>query len=241
MAKTRTAWLAALLLASLMASCSGTKKEAEEEEPPTPVQVDNVTRGPIDLIVEADAVLNPINQASVTPKLSAPVRRVFVNRGDHVRVNQLVAELESRDLTAAAAEARTQIDQAEATLATISGATVPEDRTKSQADVTTAEQTLEAAKRVYESRLELQKQGALARKLVDDAKVSMVQAQSQYDTAKSHLEAVRNVSGNGQINVAKAQLAAAKAHYESAMVAASYSEIRTPIAGIVSDRPVYPG
>jgi multidrug efflux pump subunit AcrA (membrane-fusion protein) len=230
-----------VLAALLLTACSPQKKQAEEEEPPTPVQVNTVTRGPIDLIVEADAVLNPINQASVTPKISAPVKRVLVNRGDHVKANQLLAELENRDLVSAAAEAKSQIDQAEAALATISGATVPEDRAKSQADVTFTEQALEAAKRVYESRIELEKQGALARKLVDDAKVAMVQAQSQYDTARSHLEAVRNVSGTGQINVAKAQSAAATAHYQSAMVQASYAEIRSPINGIVSDRPVFPG
>ena len=52
-------------------------------------------RGAIDHMVTADAVLYPINQANVTPKISAPVKRVLVNRGDHVRAGQLLAELES--------------------------------------------------------------------------------------------------------------------------------------------------
>ena len=54
------------------------------------------------VIVTADAVLYPFNQANVTSKISAPVRRVLVNRGDHVKAGQLLAELESRDLAAAA-------------------------------------------------------------------------------------------------------------------------------------------
>jgi len=225
----------------LAVGCGKGKEKEADSEPPASVEVDDVTRGPIDLIVEADAVLYPIDQASVTSKISAPVKRVLVNRGDHVKAGQLLAELESRDLAAAAEESRGQYDQAQASLQTLSAGTVVEDRAKAQADVQSGQQALEAAKKVYESRVELQKQGALAQKLVDDAKVAMVQAQSQYDTAASHLQALQQVSSAGQVRGAQAAAAAAKAHLDSANVQVSYAEIRSPIDGIVSDRPVYPG
>src|SRR5437868_13452282 len=95
----RRSALCALVTAALLLSGCGTAKEKEAEaaegEPATPVQVDMVTRGPIDLMVEADAVLYPFNQSNVTSKIAAPVRRVLVNRGDHVKAGQLIAELES--------------------------------------------------------------------------------------------------------------------------------------------------
>ena len=231
-----------LITALLLAGCGKTKpKEAEDSEPPASVQVDDVTRGPIDLIVEGDAVLYPVNQANVTSKVSAPLRRILVNRGDHVKTGQLLAELESRDLAASADEARNQLDQTQAGLQTATAATVPEDRTKALADVQADQQTLEAARKVYESRVELQKQGALAQKLVDDARVAMVQAQSQLDTATRHLQSVQQVTSTEQIKAAQAQVNAAKAHYESLQAQAAYAEVRSPINGIVSDRPVYPG
>ena len=37
------------------------------------------------------------------PKISAPIREFYVNPGRHVRKGQLLAELENRDLAAAAA------------------------------------------------------------------------------------------------------------------------------------------
>jgi HlyD family secretion protein len=230
----------AVVAAGVFTSC-GKPKEAAEAEAPTPVQVDDVTRGPIDLIVTADAVLYPVNQANVTSKISAPVRRVLVNRGDHVKAGQLLAELESRDLAASAQESKNQIDQAQSALLTVTGATIPEDRTKATSDVENARQSLDAAKKLYDNRVELQKQGALAQKLVDDAKVAMVQAQSQLDTAQRHLESVQQVTGAEQAKNAQAQLNAAKAHYDSLAVQVVYSEVRSPIDGIVSDRPVYPG
>src|ERR1019366_10698 len=155
----------AILIPALMLTCCGKAKvkEGNEAEPPASVQVDDVTRGPIDVIVEADAVLYPINQASVTSKISAPIRRILVNRGDHVKTGQLLAELESRDLASAAQESKSQFEQTQSALQTVTGATVPEDRTKAEADVQSAQQALDAAQEVYDSRVELQKQGALAR------------------------------------------------------------------------------
>ena len=89
------------------------KKEAAQPEPVTPVQVAEAVKGTIHDIVTADAVLYPKDQANIIPKISAPVRRFLVNRGDHVKQGQLLAELENRDLVAAATESRGQLAQAE--------------------------------------------------------------------------------------------------------------------------------
>jgi HlyD family secretion protein len=233
---------------ALLAGCGKAKPAAdapaaggEAPEAPTPVTVEAANLGAIDHVVTADAVLYPINQANVTAKISSPVKRVLVNRGDHVRAGQLLAELESGDLAAAANESNSQLEQTQAAYQTLTGATVPEDKTKAQTDVQTAQQVLDAAKKVYDSRVALQKDGALAQKLVDDAKVALVQAQAQLDTAQRHLEALNQVSQRESIRGAQAQMNAAKAHYENSAVQLSYAQIHSPIAGVVSDRLVYPG
>ena len=226
----------------LLAGCGKAKpKEGAEEEAPTPVQVEAARVGPLDRVVTADAVLYPINQANVTAKISAPIRSVLVNRGDHVKANQLVAELESRDLSASVNESKGLYDQAQANYQATTGATVVDDKAKAQADVESARQTLEAAKKVYDSRVDLVKQGALAQKLADDAKVTLAQSQATFDTAQRHLQTLNGVGQREQIRGAQAQVDAAKAHLDNAAAQFSYAEIRTPIAGIVSDRPVYPG
>jgi HlyD family secretion protein len=230
-----------LTAAALLTSCGGTKEKAKDAEAPTPVTVETANRGAIDHMVTADAILYPINQANVTPKISAPVKRVFVNRGDHVRAGQLLAELESADLAAAASESQHQYEQTQAAYQTVTGATVPEDKTKAQADVQTAQQTLDAAKKLYDNRAALQREGALAQKLVDDAKVAMVQAQSQLETAQRHLQALNQVSQREAIRGSEAQMNAAKSHYANAAAQVSYAQIRSPIAGVVADRSVYPG
>jgi multidrug efflux pump subunit AcrA (membrane-fusion protein) len=231
-----------LLVALAFSGCGKSgDTEKKEAEGPTTVMVEQAVFGAIDHVVIADAVLYPINQANVTSKITAPVRRVLVNRGDHIKSGQLLIELEAGDLAAAANESKSQYEQTQASYQTLTGATVHEDKTKAQADVQAAEGTYEAAKKVYDSRVALQKEGALAQKLVDDAKVTMVQAQSQLETARRHLEALNQVSQREAIKGAEAQMNAAKAHYENASLQVTYAQVRSPISGIVADRPVYPG
>jgi HlyD family secretion protein len=231
-----------IALIVVLAGCG--KKEAastEESEGPTPVTVEAAVLGAIDRVIMADAVLYPVNQANVTSKISAPVKRVLVNRGDHVKAGQLLLELEAADLTASASESQHQYQQSQAAYQLLTGATVHEDQTKAQADLQTAQQTYDAAKKVFESRVALQKEGALAQKLVEDARVAMVQAQSQLEIARRHLQALDQVSQRETIAGAAAQMNAAKAHYDNAAVQAGYAQVRSPINGVVSDRPVYPG
>ncbi|MGH9140681.1 MAG: efflux RND transporter periplasmic adaptor subunit [Vicinamibacterales bacterium] len=206
-----------------------------------PVRVSPAIKGSIRLIVNADAVLFPRDQANIVPKISAPVRRFLVNRGDHVKQGQLLAELEARDLVAAAQEGRGQLEQAQSNYRSTTTAGVPEQMTKAQTDVAAAQQAMDAAKRLLDNRQQLFKDGALAKKLVDEAEVGYAQAKAAFETAQQHLQSLQSVGGKEQINTAAAQVDAARGRYENAQALAGYAEIRSPISGVVTDRPIYPG
>jgi multidrug efflux pump subunit AcrA (membrane-fusion protein) len=223
----------------VLAGCS--KKEAAEAQPVAPVQVTTVKLDSIRRLTAADGVLFPQNQANVMPKVSAPVRKFYVNRGDHVREGQLLATLENRDLVAAAAESKGQYEQAESNFRVTSAATVPEQVITAKANVQAAQQALDAAQKLLESRTNLFREGALPRKQVDEAQVAYAQAKSQYDTALEHLRALESVGKQETIKGAAAQAEAAKGHYQAAQAQVSYSEIKSPITGVITDRPLYEG
>lgn len=236
------AWTAVLAAALLATSCGKADKgEEAEAEGPTHVLVEPVVRGAMDHVITADAVLYPVNQSNVTAKISAPLKRALVNRGDHVRAGQLLAELESADLASAAEEAKQLYEQAQSSLATTTGATAPEDKAKAEADVRAAQQSLDTAKHFYESRVALEKEGALAQRQVEEAKLTMVQAQSQLDSALQHMNSLSRVGQREAARGATAQVNAARARYDSALTQLSYARVVSPINGVVSDRPVYPG
>jgi multidrug efflux pump subunit AcrA (membrane-fusion protein) len=226
---------------ALALSGAACQKATPAEQPVAPVQVAPVIRGAIRVIVDADGVLYPREQANIVPKISAPVRRFIVNRGDHVKVGQLLAELESRDLVGAAQDSHGQFVQAESNYRTTSDATVPEAVTKARADVDAAREALDAAKALVESRRQLLKEGALPRKQVDEAQVAYAQARAQFDTAEQHLQALERVGKDEQIRTALAQLESARGRLESAEALVEYASIRSPLSGVVTDRPLYPG
>ncbi|HYM11268.1 MAG TPA: efflux RND transporter periplasmic adaptor subunit [Bryobacterales bacterium] len=230
-----------LIAACWMALAGCSKKEEKEAEPIVPVQVTPAREDSIRRIVTAGAVLYPQDQASIMPKISAPVQKFLVNRGDHVRQGQLLAVIENRDLAAAALESKGQYEQAEANYRATTASSVPEQVTKAQTDVQASKQALEAAQNLLKSRQELLREGALARRLVDEAQASYAQARSQYETAQEHLKALQSVGKEEQIKLAAAQVAAAKAHQQAADAQLSYAEVRSPISGVVTDRPVYAG
>jgi len=234
--------IAGLILVALLASCSSKKEEAaKEEEPVRPVELTEVKRDSIDRIIAVDGVLRALNQSGVTPKISAPVKRFLVNRGDHVRQGQLIAELENRDLAAAVADAKGAVDQAEATLRNVSNASVPDELSKAQADVTAAQQAMEAAQKLVESRQQLLQQGAIARRLVDEAGVAYAQAKSQFDTAQTHLRSVQAVGRVEDVKIVAAQVDSAKGKLAAAQAQLSYAEIYSPLSGVVAERPLFEG
>ena len=72
-------------------------------------------RGTIQQIISAEAILFPRDQAAITPKIVAPVRTFYVNRGSRVHSRpSLLAVLENRDLAAAEVENKGTYEQAQA-------------------------------------------------------------------------------------------------------------------------------
>src|SRR5258708_16669910 len=159
--------------------CSSKPKEAETEAV-VPVQVAEVKRDSIRRIVSAQAILFPVDQANVMPKISAPVKTFHVKRGDHVPKGQLLPVLGNRALAAAVGDNKGAYQQAKSALRTTSAATVPEESNKAQQDVQAAKQAMDAAQKVYESRKQLFDQGALARRLVEEASITYVTARGTY-------------------------------------------------------------
>jgi HlyD family secretion protein len=230
--------VAAGLVAGLC-SCSGNK--AQEAEPVVAVQAVRVRRAEIQQKVTAEAILFPLHQASIVPKVSAPVLKFLVNRGQHVRAGQLLAVLENRDLAAAVAENKGAYEQAEANYESTMASDLPQQLQKAELDVKNAKAAINAAQQSYDSSKKLYKQGALAKAQLNQAEVGFTQAQAQLQTAEQQFEKLQSVGRQAQSKAAQGQLAAAKGRYENAEAQLGYSEIRSPISGVVTDRPLYPG
>ena len=233
----RTVAVLALLSVSLVA-CS---KKEEEAQPVVSVQAEPVKQGSISQVITSDAVLFPMNQATIVPKVAAPVLKAYVVRGTKVHQGQLLVTLENKDLAAAAQENRGNLEQAQAAATIATSNAVPEELQKAELDTQAAKENLDAQQKIYDSRQNLFKQGAIPRKDLDASAVALVQARAQYNESQKHLAGLQAVGGQQEIKSANAQLTAAQGKYKGAEAQLQYSEIRSPIDGVVTDGPWYPG
>jgi HlyD family secretion protein len=232
---------ASLAVASLLSFFVGCSKEPADKEPTVSVQAVTAEKTTLQQTVITQAVLFPLQQAAITPKISAPVHKFYVNRGSKVHKDQLLAQLENRDLAASSEENKGALEQAQAAYETTTAASLPEELQKAELDMEAAKKTQDAQQKVYDSRQELFKQGALPRKELDQSGVDLTQARNQYDIAKKHFDALQAIGKQQELKSAAGQLQAAKGKYMGAEAQLSYSQIRSPIDGFVTDRPLYPG
>jgi HlyD family secretion protein len=206
------------------------------------------------------------NDVTVSPQIDGRIASLLVNEGDTVKRNQTVAIIDPQELKAESAyyssseagvndqvreaeaalryqeqQTREQISQAESNLAA------------AQSQQAEADAVLEKARLELDRSRHLSREGVVALQDFDDARTS-------YDAAKAHVEALKKQveaqraslalarSNAQQIAVRRSQLQnnehmrqAAAAQRTKAEVRLAYTEIRSPIDGIVDVRAVRMG
>jgi HlyD family secretion protein len=214
--------LMVLVAAGMLFSGCGTKETAEAT-PTVTVQVDAAENGPIQRKVVTDAVLYPRDQAAIVPKVVSSVKKWYVDKGSHVKAGQLLGELENQDLTGAQMKSQGGYAQAEVTYQM--------QLQKGGQDLKYAKQSLDSAQKLYDSRVALYKEGAVSAKDLDDSSVALTQAKNTYDLTQKQFD----------LKVAEGAMNAAKGDTENANAQLSYTKITSPIDGVITDRPYYPG
>ena len=237
----RSLALLSLASASVFVLLSGCGKAEKEEAPVVTVQITPAQRGIISQIVSAEAVIYPLEQATISPKITAPIVEFMVQRGSPVRKGQLLVKLENKDLAGQAEASKGSFEQADASYITTVGATIPQQLQKAQLDADAAKAAYEAQLRVYNSRKELFDQGALPQRDLDSAAVALAQFRGANEEAQKQLADLQRLGKEQAVKSAHGSRSSAEGTMLSAEAQLSYSMIRSPIDGVVTDRPLYAG
>src|SRR5438309_4153826 len=228
-------------IAVILCVAGGCSKDEKEKEPVVSVQTTPAQRAPISQVISAEAVVYPLEQATIAPKISSTIKKFHVQRGAHVKKGQLLADLENKDLSAAAESSKGDFEQADANYVTTVDASLPQQIQKAQLDAVAAKSNFEAQQKVYESRKELFQQGAIPRKDLDSAEVAFLQARSQNEQAQKQLADLQRVGKEQTLKSVKGSRASAEGRMRGAEALLSYSRITSPIDGVVTDRPLFEG
>jgi multidrug efflux pump subunit AcrA (membrane-fusion protein) len=118
----------------LLSACRGAPKE-DVVAPVVTVDVAPVLNAEIQRVIRTQALIYPLQQAAIAPKISAPIKKIYVEKGAAVRAGQLLVELENQDIVGALKESQAARALAEANYETTAGATVNKKKKKAELDV----------------------------------------------------------------------------------------------------------
>ena len=218
-------------------------KAEPKETPEVLVTVDATYPAIADISEEiaGDAILAPLAQAAIAPRISAPIRAEYVQRGTRVRKGELLITLDSRDLQGSVLDSKGALAQAQATLRATTEAVIPEDLKKAEGEVADTKAIYDVAARTAQERRKLFEQGALSGRDADSAYATQVQAETAYEQALKHLDAVKKTTGSTSKQAAEGQLTSARGKLQSAQAMEEFGSLRSPVDGVVTDRPLFPG
>lgn len=188
-------------------------------------------------------------QANLAFQVSGRVIGVAVREGHAVRKDQLLAELDPAELRSRKEQAEANLDRSIktqdqlATLLSIYKSTLPADVVRAEANVTSARDIVEDARKNYQRYEQLFKQDVVAEKERDSVKLI-------YDTAKSRLDdgeaALRQAKSNlkkieatqKELEAAISQIRQSKAALLQTDIQLNYARLLAPFSGIITSRNV---
>ena len=194
-----------------------------------PTKLAKVEKGDLAKSVVATGKVTPIIKVEVKSKASGIVKNLLVDYGDHVKKGQLLAQLDKIEIEAQVAQSRAALEAAQATLKS------------SQADFERAKVDAEGPdvpllKRAYDRDVSMAKDGVVSESALEDAQKNYEMALNKQNVSKAQVTVLRAKIAQSQANVAQNE-----ANLKQLLEQLSYTDIVSPIDGIVLSRDVQMG
>ena len=194
-----------------------------------PSKLAKVERGDLAKSVVATGKVTPITKVEVKSKASGIVKKLLVDYGDTVKAGQLLCQLDKVEIEAQVAQSKAALEAAQANL------------TSSQADYERAKVDAEGPdvpplKRAYDRAIGMAKDGVVSASALDDAEKNYTMAVNKQNVAKAQVTVLK-----AKIAQAQAQVAQDQANLKQLEEQLSYTDIVSPIDGIVLSRDVQMG
>ncbi len=213
-----TVILVAILAVAGVARGSGTKFE--------PSQLAKVERGDIARSVVATGKVQPITKVEVKSKASGIVTRLYTDINAHVSQGQMLAQLDQQEILDQVAAQKAQLAAAEAN-ARAAASSIDYDKVAAQAP------DLPMYKNTYERASQMSKDGVVSRQALDDAQQKYLSASNTRDKSVAQISV-----DDAKLRQAQSQVAQAQASLKQLQEQLSYTNITSPMDGVVLSRDV---
>ena len=194
-----------------------------------PSKLAKVEKGDLAKSVVATGKVTPITKVEVKSKASGIVKKLLVDYGDRVKKGQLLAQLDKIEIEAQVEQSKAALEAAEANLKS------------SQADSERAKVDAEGPdvpllKRAYDRAVSMAKDGVVSTSALEDAQKNYEMALNKQNVSKAQVTVLK-----AKIAQSQAQVAQDQANLKQLDEQLSYTDIISPIDGIVLSRDVQMG
>jgi HlyD family secretion protein len=194
-----------------------------------PSKLAKVEKGDLAKSVVATGKVTPITKVEVKSKASGIVKKLLVDYGDRVKKGQLLAQLDKVEIEAQVEQSKAGLEAAQANLKS------------SQADFERAKVDAEGPdvpvlKRAYDRATSMAKDGVVSASALDDAEKNYEMALNKQNVSKAQVTVLKAKIAQSQANVAQDE-----ANLKQLEEQLSYTDIISPIDGIVLSRDVQMG
>jgi len=185
---------------------------------------------------EASGSIEPITAVNISPKTTGRLTALYVEQGDKVKAGQLLARMDSANLTAELAQAQAELAQAQAEYTKVLNGNRQEAIARGKSQVLSAQAQAELSAKRLEKNRWLAQQGAIAQLTLDEYLSEDQTSRASLAEAQEQLRELESGSRPEDIEQAKAQVAAAKARVDLAQTNLSDTAIYAPFNGIISQK-----
>jgi HlyD family secretion protein len=194
-----------------------------------PSKLAKVEKGDLAKSVVATGKVTPITKVEVKSKASGIVKKLLVDYGDRVKKGQLLAQLDKIEIEAQVEQSKAALEAAQANLKS------------SQADFERAKVDAEGPdvpllKRAYDRAENMAKDGVVSTSALEDAQKNYEMSLNKQNVSKAQVTVLKAKIAQSQANVAQDE-----ANLKQLEEQLSYTDIISPIDGIVLSRDVQMG
>ncbi|TDO71321.1 RND family efflux transporter MFP subunit [Halanaerobium saccharolyticum] len=214
---------------------AGTEVEKSTEKQAVAVETVEVVKDDFYIYSTVSAQSEAYEEVALTPRVQEVVTEVLVNVGDRVEKGDLLIKMDARSNQISVIKAEASLKSAEASLQQAVNRPREEEIAKLEAQLAQAESELKLRKENYERQKQLFEEGYLSQEEIDQANNQLVAAQSSYQSALKNLEMTKAGATREEIAQLESQVTQAEAQLEEAKLQKSYTEINSPIKGIVAE------
>jgi multidrug efflux pump subunit AcrA (membrane-fusion protein) len=205
------------------------------------VRVAKAEKQPIAAQVSAVGTIFPREQATVAAKVSAQIKQMALLKNKVVKAGEVIAVLESRDLVAQRNEAVAALNQERANQRSVTTGTIPQTNAQDQKTLRDAQAKVRNARATYERRQALFEKGGISKKDLEASQLELTTAENELHLAEETIVLRTKALNPNDVALAAAKVAQAQQHLATLDAQLSYSIIRAPITGLVTDQFQYEG